>query len=84
MNVIANRGPALMRRSDHNLGGLLALGFALVFPVAAAQAAQAGPFELGPKVVTEHKVKSVVGPSVQIDDAGALSLAWMEEDKEAR
>ena len=33
--------------------------------------------QLGPKVTTEHKVKSLVGPSVQIDDAGALSLAWM-------
>ncbi len=42
------------------------------------------PGELGPKVVTEHKVKSLVGPSVQIDEAGALSLAWMEEDKEVR
>ncbi|MBA5872460.1 MAG: hypothetical protein GDA68_21070, partial [Nitrospira sp. CR2.1] len=42
------------------------------------------PGELGPKVITEHKVKSLVGPSVQIDDAGALSLAWMEEDKEVR
>ncbi|MBS0179400.1 MAG: exo-alpha-sialidase [Nitrospira sp.] len=40
--------------------------------------------QLGPKVTTEHKVKSLVGPSVQIDDAGALSLAWMEEDKDVR
>ncbi|MCE7979084.1 MAG: exo-alpha-sialidase [Nitrospira sp. NTP1] len=40
--------------------------------------------QLGPKVTTEHKVKSVVGPSVQIDDAGSLSLVWMEENKEVR
>ncbi|MBX3328730.1 MAG: hypothetical protein KF682_22905, partial [Nitrospira sp.] len=26
--------------------------------------------QFGPKVTTEHKVKSLVGPSVQIDEAG--------------
>ncbi len=66
------------------IGGLLALCLTAALSLAAAQAESAGPFELGQKVVTEHKVKSLVGPSVQIDDDGAVSLAWMEEDKDVR
>ncbi|HPV82920.1 MAG TPA: sialidase family protein [Nitrospira sp.] len=73
-----------MVRSNKSLRGLVALGLALAVPVVAVQAEQAGPFELGQKFVTEHKVKSLVGPSVQIDDAGTISLAWMEEDKDVR
>ena len=41
-------------------------------------------FQLGPKVTTEHKVKSLVGPSVQVDEQGRVSLSWMEEDKDVR
>lgn len=48
----------------------------------------AGPSEpaitLGPKNMTVHQVKSVVGPSVQIDEQGFVSAAWVEEDKETR
>ena len=73
-----------MVRSKKSLRGLVALGLALAVPVVAVQAEQAGPFELGQKFVTEHKVKSLVGPSVQINDAGTISLAWMEEDKDVR
>lgn len=39
---------------------------------------------LGPKSVTVHQVKSLVGPSVQIDEQGVVSAAWVEEDKETR
>ena len=39
---------------------------------------------LGPKTMTVHQVKSVVGPSVQIDEQGFVSVAWVEEDKETR
>ena len=39
---------------------------------------------MGPKVTTDRKVRSVVGPSVLIDDKGQISLAWVEEDKETR
>ncbi len=39
---------------------------------------------LGPKNMTIHQVKNVVGPSVQIDEQGFVSAAWVEEDKEAR
>jgi hypothetical protein len=38
----------------------------------------------GPKHLTVHHVKSVAGPSVQIDDQGMISAAWVEEDKETR
>lgn len=50
-------------------------------PVLAESPAQ---FQLGAKWTTEHKVKSVVGPSVQVDEHGQVSLAWMEEDKDVR
>lgn len=39
---------------------------------------------LGPKSVTTHSAKSVVGPSVQIDEQGLLAAAWVEEDKDTR
>ncbi len=39
---------------------------------------------LGPKYVTVHNVKGVVGPSVQIDDEGMIAAAWVEEDKDTR
>jgi len=53
----------------------------VVFPML-AESDQA--FTFGPKVVTDRKVRSVAGPSVRIDDAGHISVAWMEEDKEVR
>lgn len=40
--------------------------------------------QLGAKWTTEHKVKSLVGPSVQVDEQGRISLSWMEEDKDVR
>lgn len=39
---------------------------------------------MGSKSMTVHHVKSVVGPSVQIDEQGLVSAAWVEEDKETR
>lgn len=57
-------------------------------PLLVAITAWAGTFEpairLGPKTMTVHQVKSVVGPSVQIDEQGFVSAAWVEEDKESR
>jgi hypothetical protein len=38
----------------------------------------------GAKHMTVHNVKGVVGPSVQIDDQGIISAAWVEEDNDAR
>jgi hypothetical protein len=39
---------------------------------------------LGSKGMTVHQVKNIVGPSVQIDEQGIVSVAWVEEDKEIR
>lgn len=39
---------------------------------------------MSPKWMTVHQVKSVVGPSVQIDEQGIVSVAWVEEDKDTR
>ena len=66
------------------MGGLFILGLSLSSIVTMARAESPAGLDLGRKFTTEHKVKSLVGPSVQIDDAGSLSLAWMEENKEVR
>lgn len=39
---------------------------------------------MGQRTLTVHQVKSVVGPSVLIDDRGVVFAAWVEEDKETR
>ncbi len=39
---------------------------------------------LSPKSMTVYQVKQVVGPSVQIDEQGFVSAAWVEEDKDTR
>ena len=39
---------------------------------------------MGPKRMTVHQVKSVIGPSVQIDEQGIVSAVWVEEDQETR
>jgi hypothetical protein len=39
---------------------------------------------MGPKRMTAHQVKSLVGPSVQIDEQGIVTAAWVEEDKDTR
>lgn len=66
------------------VGWRLALGLSLAVPLATAQAEPPLPYEFGPKFVTEHKVKSLVGPSIQVGEQGDIALAWMEEDKDVR
>jgi hypothetical protein len=63
----------------------LALGAAASWPAEhpSADTQVPGP-AFGPKHLTVHHVKSVAGPSVQIDDQGMISAAWVEEDKETR
>lgn len=39
---------------------------------------------LGPKLSTTHQVKSLVGPTVQIDEQGLIGMTWVEEEKETR
>ncbi len=43
-----------------------------------------GAITFGPKLVSTHNVRNLVGPSVRIDDRGVISLAWIEEDKDTR
>jgi len=73
------RHPSIMAK--RHLTGLL-LGLLSTASLVYADASVPG--ELGSKLVTEHRVKSLVGPSIQIDEAGIISLAWMEEDKDVR
>lgn len=64
---------------------LTAVALAAVWPasVFSAEPPDSSP-TFGPKYMTVHNVKGVVGPSVQIDDAGMISAAWVEEDKDTR
>ena len=39
---------------------------------------------MGPRHMTVHQVKNVVGPSVQIDEQGFIAAAWVEEEKDTR
>jgi hypothetical protein len=61
----------------------VALAAAWPAPLVSAEAPAASP-TFGRKHMTVHNVKGVVGPSVQIDDQGMISAAWVEEDKDAR
>ena len=63
---------------------LLMIGLFLGGRQGQAEPPIASVIELGEKHWTDHKVRSLVGPSVQIDDDSSVSLAWMEEDKEIR
>ncbi len=56
---------------------------ALVVSSAGAVSPEAA-ITFGPKLVSTHNVRNLVGPSVQIDNRGVISLAWMEEDKDTR
>ena len=60
----------------------IAISAVSLVPMALAEPDQSLRF--GPKLTTDHPVRAVVGPSVQIDDEGRISLAWMEEDKDIR
>jgi hypothetical protein len=55
-----------------------------LFACTEARAEQEQRHGLGQRLVTEHKTKIVAGPSIQIDDRGTVSLAWMEEDRDVR
>ncbi len=73
---------------DVGRGGAVGAGFVLLAAAlcsaAPARAESLPPFELGPKTVTEHKVKSLVGPTIKLDDDGRLAMVWMEDDKDVR
>jgi hypothetical protein len=64
--------------------GCIGIGGSLLLCTSIVLAEPAPSFALGPKVTTDRKVRSVVGPSVRIDDKGRISLAWVEEEKETR
>ncbi len=63
---------------------MVGIAIGAVSLVSMAQAEPNHSLRFGPKLTTDHKVRAVVGPSVNIDDEGHISLAWMEEDKDIR
>jgi len=62
--------------------GIVCCAAVVVASIAAAEADTLWIF--GVKISTDRKVRTVVGPSVRIDDAGHVSLAWVEEEKDVR
>ncbi len=64
--------------------GCLGVGGSLVLCASLVLAESVPAVVLGPKVTADRKVRSVVGPSVKIDDQGQISLAWVEEEKDTR
>lgn len=75
-----------MRQPDFVLTSRLIIGLMVtVLPVVSVASGPLDPqVTFGPKSMTVHQVKNVVGPSVQIDAQGQISVAWVEEDKETR
>ena len=73
-----------MNRPVNTTGWLLTLSLNVALLFATAGAESTLPYQFGQKFVTELRVKSVVGPSVQVDEQGYIALAWMEEDKDVR
>ncbi|MDO9117091.1 MAG: sialidase family protein [Nitrospira sp.] len=64
--------------------GCIGVGSSLMLCATIALAESQPAVIFGPKVTADRKVRSVVGPSVRIDDQGHISLAWVEEEKETR
>lgn len=69
---------------DSRIAWCIGIAGSLLCCASMASAESAPAFTLGPKVTADRKVRSVVGPSVRIDDRGRVSLAWVEEEKETR
>lgn len=72
---------------DWSLGILLCvMSVACTVEIGTAGATEPIPpeveFTLGQKVTIEHQAKSVIGPSVAVDERGTVHLAWMQEDRQ--
>ncbi|HVG01918.1 MAG TPA: sialidase family protein [Nitrospira sp.] len=66
------------------VGGWIVLVLMAVFPLTVARAEPPLPYDLGQKVVIDRQAKTLVGPSVQLDDQGHVGLVWVEENKDVR
>lgn len=72
------------RASSGSIGRWFALALTVAIPFTAARAEPLLPYDLGQKVVSDRQAKTLVGPSVQIDEQGHVALVWVEEDKDGR
>lgn len=64
---------------------LFIVGLIALWPIVSAVAGtQHPPVSFGAKHMSVHHSKTVVGPSVQIDEQGIIFAAWVEEDKDTR
>ena len=70
--------------STQSLAMIVGMAISAVSLVPMAGAEPDHSLQFGPKLTTDHKVRGVVGPSVNIDDDGRISLAWVEENKDLR
>ncbi len=78
--VMQEREHSSMQRQTVGLAVVLLL--LLPLPIGAETPESAAV--MGPKWMTVHQVKSLVGPSVRIDEQGIVSTAWVEEEKDTR
>ncbi|TKB94586.1 MAG: hypothetical protein E8D41_03280 [Nitrospira sp.] len=78
--------PTMIKRtiSTQRLAWMVGVAFSVVSFVPMALAESDQSLRFGLKLTTDHRVRAVVGPSVQIDNEGRISLAWVEEDKDLR
>ncbi|HET9868481.1 MAG TPA: hypothetical protein VFQ06_14385, partial [Nitrospira sp.] len=73
------------RISIHPSSILFILGLIAVWPIVSALAGtHDSRVSFGAKHMTVHQSKTVVGPSVQIDEQGIIFASWVEEDKDTR
>jgi BNR repeat-like domain len=72
-------------RGSIHLTHIVIAGLLAAWPVVSVLAGtQDSPVSFGPKHMTVHQAKTLVGPSVQIDEQGLIFAAWVEEDKDTR
>lgn len=74
----------MTRMMKRTMVGCIGVAGSLFLCAAMVLAESAPMLALGPKVTADRTVRSVVGPSVRIDDKGQISLSWVEEEKDTR
>ncbi|BCA55761.1 conserved exported protein of unknown function [Nitrospira sp. KM1] len=76
--------PVMIAGPSRRAGWFAVYGVWLALSATSAWSGSQLPVEFGQKDVHTHHVKSVVGPSVHIDEKGFIAAAWVEEDKDVR
>lgn len=75
-----------MNRHVTRVLGAIAIALALPIGLHAADLSSQpiGAISFAPKLIVDIKAKSMVGPSIQLDERNVAHVAWMEEDTNGR